>query len=228
MAMPPSALTSPIMSNMGVRTSSPFVWMQRSMKDGITKGQEFTAILGLEKPTLCTSPNGGPSFGANLPAMAHISIATQIINESGEKRTARVSSIVLDTDGKLVATVPTKEFEIAADDTLIVDARVDLDHAALWSLEEPNLYRVVSQLQSGGKVTDHDSATFGIRSIRFDPDHGFFLNGKPVKIKGTCVHQDHAGVGIAVPDRIHYERVAALKAMGANGCRTAHNQAAPR
>ena len=67
------------------------------------------------------------------------------------------------------------------------------------SLETPSLYRVVSVIESGGKATDHDDVAFGIRSIRFDPDHGFFLNGKPVKLKGTCNHQDHAGVGIAVP-----------------------------
>ena len=75
-------------------------------------------------------------------------------------------------------------------------------------------------------MTDHDDVTFGVRSIRFDPDHGFFLNDKPVKIKGTCNHQDHAGVGIAIPDRLHADRVALLKGMGSNAWRTAHNPVA--
>jgi beta-galactosidase len=157
---------------------------------------------------------------------AQISIGTEIMNESGENRSGRVLSKILDPEGKLVATLPAKEYEIPAYETVTVDAHTILEHAALWSLEEPNLYRVVSQIQSNGKVIDNDSATFGVRSIRFNPNHGFFLNEKPVKIKGTCVHQDHAGLGITVPDRIHYERVAALKAMGSNGWRTAHNQVA--
>ena len=157
---------------------------------------------------------------------AHVSIGTELMNESGEKLKGRVVSKILDADGKLVATVPAKSFEIAPHETLTLQTHVTLARAALWSVEEPNLYGVVSQVESAGQVIDHDSATFGMRSIRFDPDHGFFLNGKPVKIKGTCVHQDHAGLGIAVPDRIHYERVAALKAMGSNGWRTAHNPGA--
>jgi len=154
---------------------------------------------------------------------AQVSIGTELINESGEKLKGRVFSKILDVQGKLVAKVPAKSFEIAPHETLNLHTEVTLEHAALWSVEEPNLYRVVSQIESGAQVVDHDSETFGVRSIRFDPEHGFFLNGKPVKIKGTCVHQDHAGLGIAVPDRIHYERVAALKAMGSNGWRTAHN-----
>jgi beta-galactosidase len=157
---------------------------------------------------------------------AHVSIGTELVNDSADKRNGRVLSKILDAEGKVVATVPAKKFEIAAYETLIVDAHVTLEQVALWSVEEPNLYHVVSQIESGGQVIDHDSANFGVRSIRFDPDQGFFLNGNPVKIKGTCVHQDHAGLGIAVPDRIFHERVAALKAMGSNGWRTAHNPVA--
>ncbi|HEV2692214.1 MAG TPA: beta-galactosidase GalA [Verrucomicrobiae bacterium] len=157
---------------------------------------------------------------------ALVSIGTELMNESDAALKGRVLSAILDAEGKLVATVPPKSFEIAAHDTLTMQTQVTVAHAALWSVEEPNLYRVVSQVETGGEVIDHDNATFGVRSIHFDPDRGFFLNGKPVKIKGTCVHQDHAGLGIAVPDRIHFERVTALKAMGANGWRTAHNQVA--
>ncbi len=157
---------------------------------------------------------------------ALVSISTELMNESSESHKGRVVSQILNSASGLVAKVPAKSFEIAAHETLTLQTHVTLAETALWSVEEPNLYRVVSQIESGAQVVDHDSATFGVRSIRFDPDHGFFLNGKPVKIKGTCVHQDHAGLGIAVPDRIHYERVAALKAMGSNGWRTAHNPVA--
>jgi beta-galactosidase len=154
---------------------------------------------------------------------AHVSINTELLNESEAGVSGHVISRILDHTGKLVAPVPTKPFTVSPRGNLTVETQVSLAQAALWSLDEPNLYRVVTQIESGGKVTDHDDATFGIRSIRFDPDHGFFPNEKPVKIKGTCNHQDHAGMGIAVPDRIHYDRVAVMRQMGSNAWRTAHN-----
>jgi beta-galactosidase len=158
---------------------------------------------------------------------AHVSIETEIVNESGEKFRGRLLSRILDPAGKLAAVLPAKPFEISSRENLTVETQASLTEAALWSIDEPNLYRVVTQVETSGHVVDEDHSTFGIRSIHFDPDHGFFLNGKPVKIKGTCNHQDHAGVGIAVPDRIHYDRVAALKEMGSNAWRTAHNPVAP-
>ena len=97
----------------------------------------------------------------------------------------------------------------------------------LWSLETPNLYRAVTTLEIDGKAADEDTATFGIRTLRFDADKGFLLNGKPYEIKGTCNHQDHAGVGEAIPDRIQAYRLERLKWMGSNGCRTSHNPPTP-
>jgi len=154
---------------------------------------------------------------------ADIAIETEIRNESDERRIGLLASEIFDHGGKLVATIPAHQFEIAARGDLAINTQALLEHARLWSIEEPHLYCVVSRIESQGHVTDHTDTTFGIRSIRFDADHGFFLNGKPVKIQGTCNHQDHAGVGIAVPDSIHYDRVATLKGMGSNGWRTAHN-----
>jgi beta-galactosidase len=158
---------------------------------------------------------------------ANIAIETEILNESDEARGGILTSKIYDPTGKLVATVAAKHFEIPAREGVIVNAQALLAHAAIWSLEDPNLYRVVSHIESEGAVTDHAENTFGIRTIRFDADHGFFLNGKPVKIQGTCNHQDHAGVGIAVPDVIHSDRVATMKAMGSNGWRTSHNIVSP-
>jgi beta-galactosidase len=154
---------------------------------------------------------------------ARIAVDTEIVNECDESRSGLFTAKIVDPGGKIVATIPAKKFQIPARGSLSLDTQVLLVHASLWSLEEPNLYRMVSSIESQGAVTDHADTTFGIRSIRFDADHGFSLNGKPVKIKGTCNHQDHAGVGIAVPDSIHDDRVAILKAMGSNGWRTAHN-----
>ena len=79
----------------------------------------------------------------------------------------------------------------------------------------------------GGKARDAERISFGVRDIKWDADKGFFLNGKPVKIKGTCNHQDHAGVGAALPDRLQWYRVAVLKEMGGNAVRTSHNMPTP-
>ncbi len=154
---------------------------------------------------------------------AHLSIQTDLVNDSGEKGTGRLLSRIIDPAGNVVATVPAAKFEVAPWASATVQTQATLLHTTLWSPEQPSLYRVVSVIESGGKATDHADVNFGIRSIHFDPDHGFFLNGEPVKLKGTCNHQDHAGVGIAVPDRIHSDRVAVMKQMGCNAWRTAHN-----
>jgi len=157
---------------------------------------------------------------------AHLSIETEVMNESGAKMAGRLTSRIIDPSGKVVAIISPKPFEIAPWEGETVRTQAAVPQAALWSTDDPNLYRVISQVESDGKVTDHDDVTFGIRSIRFDPDHGFFLNERPVKLKGTCNHQDHAGVGIAIPDRLHSDRVAVMKRMGSNAWRTAHNPVA--
>lgn len=154
---------------------------------------------------------------------ASLAIETEVQNESDLATEGTVLSSVFDAAGALVATLPPARFKLPARGTAFVHADGTLRTVRLWSLEDPHLYRVVSHVESQGEVTDRTETTFGVRSVHFDADRGFFLNGKPVKIKGTCNHQDHAGVGIAVPDSIHADRVAALKSMGSNGWRTAHN-----
>ena len=109
------------------------------------------------------------------------------------------------------------------------DARLHLEVRAprLWSLREPSLYRVRAVLREGGRRLDSTEVQTGFRTLRFDPDRGFFLNGEPTKIKGVCIHQDHAGVGVAVPESIWEFRLRRLKEMGVNGLRTSHNPPAP-
>ena len=157
---------------------------------------------------------------------ARVFVETELMNESDTPAHGRLISKILTADGVLVATVPARPFELPAWRTATLTSQVLLTEASLWSVDEPHLYKVATQVESGGHTVDEHGTTFGIRSIRFDPDKGFFLNGKSVKIKGTCSHQDHAGVGIGVPDRMHYDRVALLQQMGSNGWRTAHNPVA--
>ena len=95
-----------------------------------------------------------------------------------------------------------------------------------WDVLQPELYSVRVTMMKDGQVIDEDTVRTGFRTFTVDPDKGFFLNGRPIKLMGTCNHQDHAGVGVAVPDSIQYYRVKRLKEMGTNAYRCAHNMPA--
>ena len=97
----------------------------------------------------------------------------------------------------------------------------------LWSLESPALHRHVTTLRQGDRILDRYETTFGIRTIRFDPNRGFFLNNQHVVLKGTNNHQDHAGVGVALPDALQEFRIRRLKEMGSNVYRVSHHPATP-
>ena len=97
----------------------------------------------------------------------------------------------------------------------------------LWSPESPKLYKLITTVEVDGKVVDRKETEFGIRTFAFDPDKGFLLNGQPYVLKGTCNHQDMAGVGAALPDALQYFRIAKLKEFGDNALRTSHNPPTP-
>lgn len=154
---------------------------------------------------------------------AAVNVSTEVTNTTDAAVQARVRTVLLDADGKTVGSTVSKQASVAAGAGLIFEAETTLAKPSLWSLEAPNLYRAVTAVEVNGKTIDQVETTFGIRTVRFDAAKGFFLNGKPVKIKGMCNHQDHAGVGEAIPDRIQAYRIERLKGMGTNGCRTSHN-----
>ena len=97
------------------------------------------------------------------------------------------------------------------------------DEPILWSPENPKLYKLVTTVEVDGKIVDRKETEFGIRTFAFDKDKGFLLNGQPYELKGTCNHQDMAGVGAALPDALQYFRIAKLKEFGDNALRTSHN-----
>ncbi|MGO8736032.1 MAG: beta-galactosidase GalA [Terriglobia bacterium] len=164
-----------------------------------------------------------------LGDVATVSISTEVENQTAEMRVINVVTRFADKDGNVVATAKTESMRVHPWASLTLGAETEIQHPQLWSLEERNLYRALTTIEDANnrRATDQYATTFGIRTIKFDADEGFFLNGKPVKIKGTCNHQDHAGVGSALPDRIQYYRVEKLKEMGVNGYRTSHNPPTP-
>ncbi|MEG3087204.1 beta-galactosidase GalA [Sphingomonas sp. PB4P5] len=159
-------------------------------------------------------------------AGAIVRLATEIDND-GPAITARLRSRVSAPDGRIVADLLSDPVTLPAWGRSTVAQQTRLSDPALWSLETPQLYTLASEIVIAGAAVDRDVSRFGIRTIRFDPDHGFFLNGAPVKIKGTCNHQDHAGVGFAVPDSLHVWRLERLKEMGANAYRSTHHTPSP-
>src|SRR6185312_4323820 len=100
-------------------------------------------------------------------------------------------------------------------------------HPRVWSVETPALHKLITTVRDGNKVLDCYETTVGIRTATFDPDKGFFLNGQRVALKGTNNHQDHAGVGVALPDALQEFRIKRLKEMGSNAYRCAHNPPTP-
>jgi len=158
---------------------------------------------------------------------AAVRISTEVDNETAGVRNCRLVSRIVDPAGKAIATVAATPMAIPAWSRREFDQTIQVSSPALWSVEDPKLYRLETTVESGGAAVDSYVTPFGIRSARFDVDKGFFLNEKPVKLKGTCNHQDFAGVGAALPDRIQYYRVERLKDMGSNSIRTSHNPPTP-
>ncbi|MGA3133373.1 MAG: beta-galactosidase GalA [Terracidiphilus sp.] len=156
-----------------------------------------------------------------------LSLATVVRNEGKEATGARVRWQILDPDGKVVTKADTAEKRIDHDACAGFAAAAQIVNPVRWSPEEPHLYTAIATVESDGTLRDAERITFGIRTAKFDADHGFFLNGASLKIQGTCNHQDHAGVGSAVPDRLQYFRVGVLQQMGCNAIRTSHNMPTP-
>jgi beta-galactosidase len=160
-----------------------------------------------------------------VQADARLDIATTLANDTTGATDAAVLSEVLSADGAIMAT-GRSPLRRTGKTSAEVQQSLALAKANLWSCEHPYLYLLRTSVLVHGEAVDQITTHFGVRTIRFDADRGFFLNGQPLKIKGTCNHQDFAGVGIAMPDRLHEYRVQKLKEMGANAWRCSHNMVA--
>ncbi len=158
---------------------------------------------------------------------AVINIQTKIFNQSYLKKSCILYSIIEDRNGNEIGSTESSLLDLNTFEKKTVRQKIKLKNPHLWSLNDPYLYRVVQLVKSGNKFVDRRETKIGIRTIHFDKDKGFFLNGKRVELKGTCNHQDHAGVGSALPDGLQYFRIRRLKAFGCNAYRTSHNPPTP-
>jgi beta-galactosidase len=158
---------------------------------------------------------------------ATINAETSIKNELYNGSSCDVQWYIIDKTGKKTAASSVQKSSLKVNEVKVVELAATIANPHLWSIEDPYLYKLISLIKSNGKTIDSVVVKFGIRTIVIDKDKGLFVNGKPVKIQGTCNHQDHAGVGSALPDALQYYRIKLLKEMGVNAYRTSHNPPTP-
>ena len=157
-----------------------------------------------------------------------IYVETEVNNHSLTTQQCEVSHRLLDADGREVAKSEPSMVTLKAKQTLNSQLlTLNLSAPHLWSPADPYLYKVETTVKVDGCVTDVYETTTGIRDIEFDADRGFLLNGQPLKLKGVNMHQDHAGVGAAIPDALQAWRIKQLKKMGCNAYRASHNPMTP-
>lgn len=157
---------------------------------------------------------------------SNVEVFYNVLNREREERSFDIISTIVDQEGNEVNST-SKSFEIGPWQKEKLQSNISVSSPELWSLDDPKLYFIVSEIKEDGITIDKNRTRFGIRDIRFDAEEGMFLNGEHVKIKGANLHQDHGGVGVAVPKEIFREKLRKLKEFGFNGYRAAHHAAAP-
>ena len=153
---------------------------------------------------------------------ATVTIQTDVTNQSGSATVnGSLTSKIYDANNNAVAAI-TSLVSVPAGQDLVVTQTVALT-ANLWSLETPYLYNLQTVVSNQNTVADIYNTPFGVRTVSIDSTNGVFINGQHVEIQGMCNHQDMAGVGSALPDRLQYFRIERQKEMGVNAYRTSHN-----
>ncbi len=153
---------------------------------------------------------------------ALVRIKTSVINSSPAASNTRLVTRIMGSDGKEIRKIESEQI-IEPGETKEIIQEMKLDKPSLWSIETPVLYKAISEIYASGSVVDQTDTEFGIRSLSFDAENGFLLNGKSVKLKGGCVHHDNGILGAKAYDRAEERRVELLKSNGFNAIRCSHN-----
>ncbi len=155
---------------------------------------------------------------------AEVKIKTTFENHTGKKQNVEIETTVISPDGKNVCSVSEST---DLENIKTMEQRILIPSPFLWDIETPFLYKATSTIKIKGEPVDCYETRFGIREISFDPDKGFFLNGKNLKFKGVCMHHDLGPLGAAVNRAAIKRQLTLLKEMGCNAIRTSHNPPAP-
>jgi beta-galactosidase len=167
------------------------------------------------------------------PSAATVNIQATVDNDSETDTALSMRNEIYelnadDSLGKPVGNVDLTWLPISAHTNLMSECKLSVPNPKLWSLEKPNRYVVVTTVeQKDGQIIDQYQTPFGIRTIKFDADNGFFLNGEHVLLNGVCDHADLGALGTAINTRGLERQIEILKEMGCNAIRTSHNPPAP-
>lgn len=159
-----------------------------------------------------------------------VQMQTKVENNSREGRKFSINYTIKDAEGSVVLSEKTDVLALEAGATTTEMSALSLKKAPqLWGLENPYLYTMEASIvcEEHGHTADTFSDTFGFRTVEWDPNKGFFLNGESIKLVGSNNHQDHAGVGAAMPDSLQEWRIRQLQKMGNNIYRASHNPMTP-
>ena len=165
----------------------------------------------------------------------YVDVQTTLVNEHENSAIENLPAVafkrthsIVDMSGNIIAVTKSKKLMLETGERITEKDSIPVKNPQLWSLENPYLYKLITHIEDiNGKLLDSYETPFGIRTIEFHPDKGFFLNGKLVKLKGSNNHEDHAGVGTATPDALIEYRLQRLKSMGMNAYRASHAPASP-
>lgn len=158
---------------------------------------------------------------------ATVRVASTVVNESAASRETSLRIALIAPSGKLAARITTAAQPIPAGSSYTFTQLVTIAHPDRWDIGHPALYRAVVDVLDRGRAVDRDAVAFGIREFHFDPATGFWLNGRNLKIQGACLHAEYGAFGAAVPLDAWRHRLEALRKLGVNAIRTAHNPPAP-
>ncbi|MBN2165738.1 MAG: glycosyl hydrolase 53 family protein [Marinilabiliaceae bacterium] len=158
---------------------------------------------------------------------ATIVVEAKLENKGLNSGFAKVKFLIVDRSGQLVSGAGWISTSLDVNETPVVKQSLKIPNVRLWNLEDPYLYKVIAQVAVNDTIVDEVINKFGVRTIEIDAQKGLFLNGEHIKIQGTNNHQDHAGIGSALPDAMQYHRIKLLKDLGVNSYRASHNPPTP-
>lgn len=157
---------------------------------------------------------------------ARVAVDTAIQNETAADVSVDLRHELLSAEGAVVATA-VANLGVRPDSTGTSRLEMEVSEPHLWSVDDPHLYALRTTVTQDGRQVDQTTTRTGIRAFAFDPNEGFSLNGRTMKMKGVCLHHDAGVLGAAVPREVWKQRLKALKSLGCNAVRTSHNPQAP-
>lgn len=184
------------------------VWLHVSDPTHLVENEVFAQTISVDKD------------------IAKVDVTVEIAAKENEDRHVTIVCTLTNKNGQSVST-DQKAIDLTRQENEKIKLSMDVMRPELWSIEEPNLYHFTCELKAGHKVLDQYSTQYGIRTVQFDPDNGFYLNGERVQLKGTNNHHDGGPLGAACYDYTFERQLKLLKEMGSNALRMSHNPPAP-